>query len=329
MIGYHDVYTDFTNRGALPLTAAIRAQYVAEVARDMSVGYTGTFMDDINFAGGNKPSPEVQSEASYRTELAALTGDVRAALGSSALVDINAQYHDIWPLMQAHEPEVERALNEVNIVTKEFGVGPDSGITTASDYKELTEYVDSLHERGIHVIMGGDGNTAPVEEYNLATYFLDNDGGDYINVSGESPENWWPGNDINLGSAVSPRERDPSGLWKREFTGGIVYTVEPGAASSQTVRAPPGRTWLTVEEQEVTEVTVAPGTGIVLRYAGNAVNPPPRHPHAACPGKRARAAAKRGHSASRGRSTRRGSDKGGRREGKASRNRQGCRTGQG
>ena len=152
-------------------------------------------------------------------------------------------------------------------VAKEFGVGPDAGITTASDYKEFTEYVDRLHEKGIHVIMAGDVGTVPVEEYNLATYFLNNDGGDYINTPEESPENWWPGNDVNLGSAVSARERDSSGLWKREFTGGLVYTVEPGA-DSQTVKLPTGKRWFDIEHNEVTEVTLAPGTGAVLTSEG-------------------------------------------------------------
>ena len=265
--GYHDVFTDFTKDGAVPLTSTIRAEYVAEVERDKGVGYAGTFMDDVNFAGGNKPSPEVQSEADYRTELANLIENVRTALGSAAPLEINAQYHDIWPLMKAHEPEVERALSQVNIVTKEFGVGPTAGITTASDYKEFIEYVDRLHEKGIHVIMAGDVGTVPVEEYNLATYFLSNDGGDYINTPEESPENWWPGNDVNLGSAVSAPERDSSGLWKREFTGGVVYTVEPGA-DSQTVKLPTGKRWFDIEHKEVTEVTLAPGTGAVLTSEG-------------------------------------------------------------
>ena len=146
-------------------------------------------------------------------------------------------------------------------------MGPDAGITTASDYKEFTEYVDTLHEKGIHVVMGADVGTVPDEEYNLATYFLNNDGGDYINTLDESPENWWPGNDVDLGSAVSGRERDSSGLWKREFTHGVVYTVEPGA-SSQTVTLPGGKRWFDVEHKEVTEVTLAPGTGAVLTSEG-------------------------------------------------------------
>ena len=265
--GSHDIYTDFTSHGTVPLDSTIRSEYVAEVERDKGLGYAGTYMDDVNFAGGNKPSPEVQSEAEYRTELANLIENVRTALGSGAVLEINTQYHDIWPLMEAHEPEVERALSQVNIVVKEFGVGPDAGITTASDYKEFTEYVDTLHEKGIHVVMGADVGTVPDEEYNLATYFLNNDGGDYINALDESPENWWPGNDVDLGSAVSGRERDSSGLWKREFTHGVVYTVEPGA-SSQTVTLPGGKRWFDVEHKEVTEVTLAPGTGAVLTSEG-------------------------------------------------------------
>src|SRR5205807_1847261 len=115
--------------------------------------------------------------------------------------------------------------------------------------------------------MSGDLATVPAEEFNLATYFLNNDGGDYVTTVEESPENWWPGHDIKLGAAVSPRERESSGLWKRTFTEGVAYTLEPGATSDQTVKSAPGSTWLTIEGREVTEVTLAPGTGAVLRYA--------------------------------------------------------------
>jgi hypothetical protein len=270
-IGYHDVYAEFTDKGLVALTASIRAEYAATVERDAGVGYTGTFMDNVNFAGANKPSPEVQPELSYREELANLIEDVRNALGPSALLDVNTQYHDTWPLIREHEPDVERALAHVNLVTIEFGVGPDSGIETAADYKEFTEYVDSLHERGIHVFMGdNNGDTVSDAEYNLATYFLDNDGGDYISASEGSPENWWPGNDIDLGSSLSTRERSSTGLWKRQFTGGVVYTLEPGASSSQTVKARPGIRWLNTANETVTEVTLTPGTGAVLRYACHA-----------------------------------------------------------
>ena len=273
VIGAHDVYTAFTHEGTIPLTPAVRSEYVAAVERDKTVGYAGTFMDDINFQGGNKPPPEVQSEASYRSELANLIEAVRAALGPSAPIEINSQYHDIWPLMKVKEPEVERALSQVNTVTKEFGVGINSGIDTAADYKEFTEYVASLHQKGLHFVMAGDEKTVPGEEYNLATYFLVNDGGDYINQPEESPENWWPGNDIDLGSATSNGERTASGLWKREFTDGVVYTVEPGG-ESQTIHAPAGKHWLDVEGKEVSEVTLAPETGAVLRHALEAPVPP-------------------------------------------------------
>jgi hypothetical protein len=184
------------------------------------------------------------------------------------VLDVNTQYHDTWPLIREHEPAVERALGHIDLVTIEFGVGPNSGIDTPADYKEFTEYVDSLHERGIHVVMGDNaGNTLADAEYNLATYFLDNDGGDYISASEGSPENWWAGNDIDLGSSLSARERSSTGLWTRQFTGGVVFTLEPGATGSETVQARPGTQWLNTANEAVTEVTLTPGTGAVLRYA--------------------------------------------------------------
>jgi hypothetical protein len=43
---------------------------------------------------------------------------------------MNSQYHDIWPLMKAGNANVAEALDDVDMVTKEFDVGPSAGINT-------------------------------------------------------------------------------------------------------------------------------------------------------------------------------------------------------
>ncbi len=110
VIAYHDAFTSFG--GAL--SPANRATYLGWVASDKGVGYAGQFMDDVNFAGGNIPGT--------RAELANLVTAVREAIGPGGFLEINAQYHDIWPLLKAAEPEAVRAVAAATTVDKEFGV---------------------------------------------------------------------------------------------------------------------------------------------------------------------------------------------------------------
>jgi hypothetical protein len=252
LIGYHDPATE----GQAPLGRAEIEAYVAKVRRDMRLGYAGVFVDDANWSPGYSPSPGPPSA------LANLLVAIRAA-EPRALIEMNSQYHDIWPLMKAHDSNVERALRQVNIVTKEFGVGPTAAINTAQDYGELFQFIDTLHAKGIHVTLTGDQNshTVPTMEYNLATYLLANDGGDFINGYNQTPGHWWPGFNVNLGQPLTSRERSPSGLWKRAFSGGLVYTVEPGA-SRQTIRL--GKAMHSAQFGTVRSVTLSAGQGVVL-----------------------------------------------------------------
>jgi hypothetical protein len=253
VVGYHDPATE----GQAPLGEEGIREYVKDVERDMAHGYAGVHVDDANWTF--KPSPGPQSA------LAKLLETIRAA-EPTAEIEINSQYHDIWPQMKAHNPYVERALKVVNVVTKEFGVGPTAGINTAQDYAEFMQYVDALHAKGVHTSMTGDygpgGNTEAVREYNLATYFLVSDGDDFVNGLNQTPLNWWSGFNVNLGEPTSGRERLSGGLWTRRFSGGVVYTLEPGA-TRQTVRlGKPMRSalWGTVES-----VTLKEREGAVLK----------------------------------------------------------------
>jgi hypothetical protein len=254
LLGYHDPATD----GQAPLGRPGIEAYVGEVRLDMALGYTGVFIDDANWSSGFSPSPGPPAN------LANLIEAIRSA-EPSALMEINSQYHDIWPLMKAHDPDVERALRSVNVVTKEFGVGPTAGINSARDYGEFMQYVDALHAKGIHTTMTGDdrpgGSTVAVMEYNLATYFLIDDGRDFVNGVNQNPTRWWSGFDVRLGAPTTLRERSPTGVWTRRFAGGVVYTVEPGAAT-QTIHL--GRPMHSAQWGTVESVTLAAKQGAVL-----------------------------------------------------------------
>jgi hypothetical protein len=174
---------------------------------------------------------------------------------------MNSQYHDIWPLMQSGDADVARALSKVNLVDKEFGVEPRSGINSAADYASFFRYVDALHAKGIHVVMAGQANDVPTMEFNLATYFLLNDGSDYVNSGDQSPANSWAGFSVDLGEATSARERSAAGVWRRSFSHGVVFTLEPGAATQTIVLPAPMRT---VSGETVSSVTLTASHGVVL-----------------------------------------------------------------
>jgi hypothetical protein len=247
-LSYHDAYTKW---GPGNLNPTHRAEYVKEVERDKAVGYLGQFMDDVEWSGSG------QHIAGTDEEMAKLIEAVRKALGPTGVLELNTQWVDLWPRMKDGNPYVARALAVTDQVDKEFGVSPSSGIDTTSDYAEYLRYVDALHAKDIHV---DQSDSTPGNEYELGTYLLANDGGDFIG-SHITPPEWWPGYDADLGDALGPRERSSSGLWKRRFTRGVVYTVEPGGAT-QAIRL--GKLMHSAEWGDVEAVTLKEREGAVL-----------------------------------------------------------------
>jgi hypothetical protein len=249
VLGYHDPATE----GFAPLDQAHIEAFVAKVKRDMGVGYAGVFVDDANWTFSPSPGPEAN--------LANLLEAIRHA-EPGAVIEINSQYHDMWPRMKAGDANVARALAQVNLVTKEFGVEPTAGINTGQEYAEFMTYADTLRAKGIHLVMTGENTrSVPATEYNLATCLLVNDGKDFINTAKTKPRRFWKGFEANLGAATGPRERSSSGVWSRRFAGGVVYTVEPGAAT-QTIKL--SRKMRSAEWGAVESVTLAAEQGAVL-----------------------------------------------------------------
>jgi hypothetical protein len=247
-LSYHDAYTTW---GPGNLNPTHRAEYVKWVEQDKAAGYLGQFMDDVEWSGSG------QHIAGSDEEMAKLIEAVRKTLGPTGVLELNTQYADLWPRIKAGDPYVARALAVTDQVDKEFGVNSSSGIDTASEYAEYMRYVDALHAKGIHI---DQADSTPGNEYELATYLLVNDGADFTGAH-LTPSEWWSGYDANLGDALGARERSASGLWKRRFTGGVVYTVEPGGAT-QTIRL--GKLMHSAEWGDVETVTLKAREGAVL-----------------------------------------------------------------
>jgi len=248
-LAYHDAWTTWGASGATHV-----AEYVAWVKRDKEHGYLGQFMDDVNFAGGNIAGAPAQ--------YANLIEAVRAALGPRGVIEINAQMWDLKSMLG--NPDVQRALQYVNVVTKEFNVDPGSGISSASKFGEYLEFVDGLRAKGIGVTNTGDSNynSEASKEYSLASYLLINTGLDFIGFSRQSPISEYPAlKGMSLGEQTQVRTQSSSGLWSRIFTQGEAIVAPPGTSGSVTLPRPMTRIGAS---SPVTSVTLSGGQGAVL-----------------------------------------------------------------
>jgi hypothetical protein len=248
-LAYHDAWTTWGASGATHV-----AEYVAWVKRDKEHGYLGQFMDDVNFAGGNIAGTPAQ--------YANLIEAVRAALGPGGVIEINAQMWNLKSMLG--NPDVQRALKYVNVVTKEFNVDPRSGISSVSKYGEYLEFVDGLRAKGIGITNSGDSsyNSEADKEYSLASYLLINAGLDFVGFSRQSPISEYPAlKGMSLGEQTQARAQSTSGLWTRIFTNGEAIVAPPGTSGSVTLPRPMTRIGAS---SPVTSVTLGGGQGAVL-----------------------------------------------------------------
>jgi hypothetical protein len=248
-LAYHDAWTKWGSGGASHV-----GEYVAWVQRDKEHGYLGQFMDDVNFAGGHIAGTPAQ--------YADLIEAVRNTLGPQGVIEINAQMWDLKSMLG--NPDVQRALRYVNVVTKEFNVSPRSGISNPSKYAEYLEFVDGLRAKGIGITNTGDSsyNSEADKEYSLASYLLVNTGLDFIGFNHQSPLNEYPAiKGMNLGEETQPRTQLPSGLWTRMFSHGEAIVAPPGTSGS--VSLPRALTRIG-SSSPVTSVTLSGGQGAVL-----------------------------------------------------------------
>jgi hypothetical protein len=248
-LAYHDAWTTWGSSGATHIS-----EYVAWVRRDKEHGYLGQFMDDVNFAGGNIAGTPAQ--------YADLIEAVRGALGPAGVIEVNAQMWNLKSMLG--NPDVQRALKFVNVVTKEFNVDPTSGISSAAKYGEYLEYAETLRAKGIGITLAGDPNynSEADKEYSLASYLLVNTGLDFIGFSRQSPRNEYPAlKGMNLGEQTQPRAQLPGGLWTRVFTHGEAIVAPPGTSGSVALPRPMTRIGTS---SPVTSVSLSGGQGAVL-----------------------------------------------------------------
>ena len=251
---------------------AYRHYWIENLKEEVSHGYRGVFIDDVNMnmqvGNGSEqhvapidPSTgEPMTEEAWRHYMAQFMAEVRAALPGTEIV-----HNAIW-FADEHagtsDPDIKSEISSANIINLERGAN-DSGLTGGQgpwSLNALLAYVDEVHALGRDVVMDGSASDPQGLEYNLAAYFLISDGADAVSGSGQTPQNWWAGWSTNLGEADGARY-SWEGLLRRDFSGGVVLLNPPGEPT-RTVTLPAAMQ--DEEGRSVSSVTLAGKSAVVL-----------------------------------------------------------------
>jgi hypothetical protein len=233
---------------------AFRRFWIARAKAILAHGYRGVYVDDVDMwantgnAKGEKATPvsgvtgQPISNEAWQRYLATFMRELREALPGYEIVHNNVWYAGAASGNRGTtSPLVREEVAQAGVLNIERGAY-DSGLTGGTgpwSLANLLSYVDELHALGRAVMLSGKSTEPAAMEYNLAAYFLISTGRDYVRDGGASQnvKSFWPGWSVNLGEASGPRERAGTGLWTRRFSAGVVYLLEPGAAT-QTINLP-------------------------------------------------------------------------------------------
>jgi Hypothetical glycosyl hydrolase family 15 len=268
-----------------------RSHWIEDAREQLEKGYDGIFIDDVNLAmkvsNGNgaftRPlDPRTGSpmtDADWRRYVAEFTEEIRAAFPDATLSH-NTYWRDhaswradsftLRELAAADVIEIERGFNDGGIVGGEGTYG----------FETYLSHMDWLHSRGLSIMYQPYGLDWASREFEVASYYLVNDGGDSIVSDFQAdPTNWWPGWDMDLGAPAGPRY-EWNALLRRDFASGMVLVNQPGAAA-RTVTLPENSTWTDLAGNNVTSVTLGARRAKVLRKGTPAAPPDTTPPQTA------------------------------------------------
>ena len=254
---------------------AFRANWIAEATATMAVGYAGLFEDDFNMrmqvgdGKGRLVTPwdprtgAPMTESDWRTYLSQFQEEIRAAFPTRELIQ-----NQVFFFAPADDPAVVSSTRNANYVWIERGFN-DTGIvggTGQYGFETLLGFIDAAHRDGAGVVVE-PGSATWGRDYALATYFLFSNGSDgFSGRNGGTPDDWWPGYEVDLGTPLNDHYRWGS-LFRRDFAGGLVLVNQPNSA---TVTVDLGGAYVGLDGAVYTSVTLGATNGIVLLAAAPA-----------------------------------------------------------
>ncbi len=259
---------------------AFRRWWIADAEKDLGKGYNGLFVDDVNMefrvsdgngkfvAPINERTGTPMTLADWRRNVADFVGSIRSAFSGIEII-----HNSIWFSGPNDDPNIDRQIDAANFQYIEHGVN-DSGLTGGTgtfSLHALLRHIDQIHSEGRGVILGGVPGDATGAEYAEAAYFLIANGSDALGSGKLTPENWWPGLNVDLGSPLGGRELE-NGVYQRMYSFGMAL-LNPPEARTVTVQLPRG--YRRVDGTAVTSVTLGPAQGAVLVRGSKAAVPSP------------------------------------------------------
>lgn len=246
-----------------------RAYWISQAAQTLVQGYRGLFIDDVNMAfrvgdgSGQFVAPtdprtgSPMTSSGWRRYVAEFTEQIRAALPQAEIV-----HNALWTVGH-DDPYEQRELLSADFIEMERGVN-DAGIRGGGGtfgFETFLSHIDWLHAHGKSVVFDSNVSTNVGREYGLASYFLINTGSDGLgNDPGSTPDDWWRGYDVQLGSAMGGRYLW-NGVLRRDFEHGVVLVNQPDAPQKTLLLE---RTYTSLAGGQLTSLALNSASGAVL-----------------------------------------------------------------
>jgi hypothetical protein len=251
-------------------------QYFIDLCKAViAKGYKGLHIDDVNMGmtvgngAGQDVAPidprtgEPMTDDAWKSYFAEFMEQLRAALPGVEIAH-NAVWFAGGGQHDGTNPYVAREIRSADFINLERGFN-DGGLTGGTgswSVFALMRFIDNVHSAGGHIVVQGYAGDLASAEYNLAAYLLISDGRDLVSSSVASlPGQWWAGYDVDLGAAIGGRYLW-NGVWRRDFTNGVVLLNEPGATTKSLGL---GGTYTTTSGQSVSGVTLTASRGAVFK----------------------------------------------------------------
>ena len=252
-----------------------RAYWIARQKIRMAAGYRGIWIDDVSLAeitvgngSGRAITPidprtgKDMTLADWRRYFAEFMEDVRAAFPPPAEIAHNVNW---WA--NKEDPFVAREHLSADYINLERGIS-DSGIRGGPGtfgFESLLALIDWLHVRGKNVILEDNDDSGIQErDYDLAFYYLINNGGDMLAADGDrsrvNPDNFWYGYQLDLGFALGDHYRWQE-LFRRDFECGMVLVNQP---DMPTITVGLGDVFIDIEGRSVDSVALEESSGQIL-----------------------------------------------------------------
>jgi putative glycosyl hydrolase-like family 15 (GHL15) protein len=248
---------------------AFRAQWIAEAVASVAPGYRGLFVSDVSLvprtSDGSRRAIRVIDPRTGRPMTATDWGryvaefceQIRAALPGKEIV------HDALWFASVDDPSVQREVDSADFVYFHRGFNDRAirGGKGPYGFQTFLSNIDGVHARGKGVVVESTEKALAAIEYNLAGYFLVDEGADGVGSDrGGGPTGWWSGYDVTLGAPLGPRY-PWNGVQRRDFANGLVLVNAPGS-SGRTLTLP--RALVDLRGRHRTAVHLGAARGVVL-----------------------------------------------------------------